>query len=183
MSHFEYVSVATALVYALAVGRLLSGLSVSLSSDKRYWVHTTWVFTLLLICVFSWWTMWNLNEVTWTPIRFLWVLSLPSLLYLRANILLGRPGNEPDSYYDYFYVQRRLFFSLGIVISVWIALTPWVQGIYPWLRLAPIHINAVILASISLLGFWSGSPTVHGALAILSIVGSASGFFIIRVAV
>jgi len=181
VSHFEYVSVAVALIYAIAVGRLLSGLSFSLSTDRQYWVHTTWLLTLLLVSVMSWWTIWRLNEVTWTPIRFLWVLALPSLLYLRANILLGRQGAEPDSYYDYFYAQRRLFFSLGIGISLWIALTPWVQGLLPWLELGPIHINAVMLASISLLGLWFRSPAVHGVLATVSLISSASGFFLIRV--
>lgn len=181
MSHFEYVSVAVALIYALAVGRLLSGLSFSLTAKRQYWVHTVWVFTLLLISVISWWAIWGLNGVTWTPGRFLWILCIPSLIYLRANILLGRPGDEPDSYYEYFYAQRRLFFSVGIVVAVWIALTPWVQGLSPWFELERIHFQAVMLASVSLLGLWLRHPTVHAVLAVLTLVSSISFFLIARV--
>jgi dolichyl-phosphate-mannose--protein O-mannosyl transferase len=117
MSHFEYVSVAIALIFALAVGRLLGGLSLSLTESRRYWVHTTWIVVLLLVSVMSWWFMWRGNEVTWTPIRFLWALSIPALLYVRAAVLLGRPGEEPGSFYDHFYKIRPLFFSLGLVVA------------------------------------------------------------------
>ncbi|MEP0202661.1 MAG: hypothetical protein ABJ084_00955 [Halioglobus sp.] len=183
MSHFEYVSVAIALMNALAIGRLLAGLSSSLAADKQYWVHTTWISTLLLIAVMSWWAMWALNEVAWTPIRFLWALSIPALLYVRASVLLGHSGDEPDSYYEHFYAKRPLFFSLGLVTAAFIALTPWVQGIFPWLEIAPIHISAATVASISLLGLLFRSPTVHAVLAVLAFIGAASGFIVIRVVV
>lgn len=182
MSHFEYVSVAIALINALVVGRLLAGLSFSLAAGRQYWVHTVWISTLLLISVMSWWAMWRLNEVTWTPIRFLWALSLPALLYVRASILLGHSGDEPDSYYEHFYEKRRLFFSLGLLTSAFIALTPWVQGLIPWFEMGPIHINAGFVAGISLLGLVFRSPTVHAVLAVLSLMSAASGFVIIRIA-
>lgn len=181
MSHFEYVSVAIALMNALAIGRLLAGLSSSLAADRQYWVHTTWISTLLLISVMSWWAMWGLSEVAWTPIRFLWALSLPALLYVRASVLLGHSGDEPDSYHEHFYAQRPLFFSLGLVTSAFIALTPWVQGLFPWFEMRPIHISAAFVATISILGLLFRSPTVHAVLAVLGLISAASGFFIIRV--
>lgn len=181
MSHFEYVSIAIALVYALPVGRLLSGLSLSMTADRRYWVHTTWVSTLLLVCVMSWWTMWRLNEVSWTPIRFLWILSLPALLYVRANILLGRPGDEPDSYHDHFYEKRKLFFSIGIGVAAWIALSPWLLEILPWFEPGPVHVNAISLLSVSILGLCFRNTTVHAVLAVVSFIGAASGFALIQV--
>jgi hypothetical protein len=52
----------------------------------------------------------------------------------------------------------------------------------PWLKLAPIHFNAAALFSISALGLYFRSPTVHAVLVILSLIGAASGFFVIPVA-
>lgn len=182
MSHYEYVSVAMALIYALAVGRLLSGLSLSMTENRHYWVHTTWLVVLLLVSVLSWWAFWAANQVTWTALRFLWALSMPALLYVRANALLGRPGEEPDSFYDYFYEKRKLFFSLGLVISGFILLTPWVLGIVPWLELAPLHFHAVTLFCVSALGLCFRSPTVQAALVLLSLISVIIGFLIIPVA-
>jgi hypothetical protein len=182
MSHFEYVSVAIALMYAIAVGRLLGGLSISMTESRRYWIHTTWIVVLLLVSVAAWWAMWRGNEVTWTPIRFLWALSMPAIIYLRAAVLLGRPEEAPDSFYDHFYEVRPLFFSLGLAVAIFIALTPWVFGLVPWLKLAPLHFNAVMLFSISALGLYFRKPTVHGVLVILSLAGVVAGFLIIPVA-
>jgi hypothetical protein len=143
VSHFEYVSVAIALIYALAVGRLLSGLSLSITESRRYWVHTTWIVVLLLVSVMSWWFMWRGNEVTWTPIRFLWALSMPALIYVRAAVLLGNPADAPASFYDHFYEKRPLFFTLALVSAGFLAVVPWIFGIVPWFTLAPAHATAV----------------------------------------
>ncbi|MEP1473047.1 MAG: hypothetical protein ABJK20_13605 [Halieaceae bacterium] len=126
--------------------------------------------------------MWRFSEVAWTPIRFLWALALPASLYIRATVLLGNSGDEPDSYYDHFYAKRRVFFSIGAIVAVLIALTPWVQGLLPWFEPGPIHINAAFVGSISLLGLWFRNPTIHGVLAVLSFISAASAFFIIRIA-
>jgi hypothetical protein len=182
MSHFEYVSVAIALIYALAVGRLLSGLSPSMTQSRRYWVHLTWVITLLLASVMGWWVMWRAHGVTWTPIRFLFALLGPALIYLRAAVLLGNPADAPASFYDHFYEKRPLFFSLGLVTAGFLAVLPWIFGIVPWFTLAPAHAVAAPIFGISALGLCSRSPTVHAVLVILSLILAAAIFFIIPVA-
>jgi hypothetical protein len=182
VSHFEYISVAIALIFALAVGRLLSGLSLSMVENRRYWVHLTWVFTLLLVSVMGWWLMWRAYGVTWTPIRFLCALLLPALIYVRAAVLLGNPADAPASFYDHFYEKRPLFFTLGLVTAGFLAVVPWIFGMVPWFTLAPAHGAAAPLFVISALGLCSRSPTVHAVLVILSLILAATNFFIIPVA-
>ena len=117
MSHFEYVSVAYALLYALAIGRLLGGLSPAMDVGRRYWVHLIWILVLLLATVMAWWVGWRSSEVVWTPLRFLFGLSLPAFIFVRASVLLGNSNDLPDSYYDHFYEIRLGVFSLGVAVD------------------------------------------------------------------
>jgi hypothetical protein len=57
LSPFEYVSVAIALVYAMALGRLVSGISPSLRTDARYLVHLIWIAALILGGTLQWWML------------------------------------------------------------------------------------------------------------------------------
>ena len=70
MSHFEYVSIAVALIYALVIGRLLTGLGPSIEERRRYPIQIAWIVTLFLVCIFSWWQLWTTREVEWTALRF-----------------------------------------------------------------------------------------------------------------
>ncbi len=182
MSHFEYVSVAYALIYALAVGRLLGGLPLAMDASRRYWVHLIWILLLLLVTVMAWWVGWGSSEVIWTPLRFLLGLSLPALIFLRASVLLGNSSDPPDSYYDHFYETRVHFFALGVAAAAVIIFLPWVYGSTHWFTWAPIHLDAIGLLVISIVGMYSRSPTVHTAIAVLSLISVAIAFFIIPVA-
>jgi hypothetical protein len=179
MSHFEYVSVATALIYALAVGRLLGGLSGAMHRSRRYWIQLGWVIALLLVCVMSWWIMWSTRDVDWTPLRFLCALALPALIFVRATVLLGASDELPDSYRDHFYNNRRLFFALGMIAAVFIALVPWFLGTTPWLTLGPVHANAASLFVVSAIGFYNKNPRVHAVLVIFSLMSSVYSFLFI----
>ncbi|MEM7358172.1 MAG: hypothetical protein AAF431_03630 [Pseudomonadota bacterium] len=174
MSLFEYVSVAIALIYALAVGRLLAGLAPSLDKNKRYPIHFAWVLALLLVCALQWWQLWRTREVDWNSIRFFWVLVLPSLIYLRATILLGAEPNEVKSYREHYFAHRVPFFVLGVLSALVIFLTPWLLGIIPWLQFDLLHIAASVLLLISLLGLIFKKPAVH-ALLVLFNFGLALG--------
>ncbi len=182
MSHFEYISVAYALIYALAVGRLLGGLSPAMDASRRYWVHLIWILLLLLVAVAGWWVGWGSAEVMWTPPRFLLGLSLPAIIFLRASVLLGNSNDPPDSYYDHFYETRVRFFSLGVAAAVAIIFVPWVYGSTQWFTWAPIHLDAIGLLVISVIGMYSKNPTVHAAIAVLSLISIATTFFIFPVA-
>ena len=94
MSHFEYVSVAMALLNALAVGRLLRALAPSFDRKRRYWVHAAWVVALVLVAALQWWSFWTWRHIAWEPIGFLWALSLPGLLVVQTAVLVSEsPGS------------------------------------------------------------------------------------------
>lgn len=179
MSHFEYVSVAIALMYALLAGRLLSGLSPSLDETKRYSVHFLWLITLILVVVMQWWLFWRTSDVVWTPVRFLYALSLPAAVFVRAGVLLGPDPNEVVSFRDHFYEHRVPFFALGVLVSAQAALTPWVFGIVPWLSAAPIHRTTVVLGILSIAGVLLKHPTAQHLIVLLTLLLAVSAFYVL----
>ena len=163
MTQFEYVSVAVALVFTLAVGRVLAGVNHAVARERRYLVHAGWVVHVPIVCVAQWWILWETNSVEWTAVRFLWVLVAPTLQYLRATVLLGDAGSV-ISYREHFYRVRRPYFALLAAIAVHAGLGPWVLGMAPWFTLAPVHATALAIGAIALVGLASHSERVHGVL-------------------
>ncbi len=168
MSHFEYVSVAIALIYALVVGRLLSGLTPSMDEGRRYLVQIGWIVILLLVCVLQWWIVWRTKPVDWSPLRFLWVLTSPALLFVRTGALVGADPSAVTSYRTHFYEKRVVFFALGIASAFVAGLTPWILGLIPWFSLAPIHPTTLTLAGLSLAGMVLRNERAQVALVLLT---------------
>ena len=176
MSHFEYVSVAIALLSALVAGRLLSGFSAALDQRRMYWVHVGWIVVLLLVCVAQWWAFWRMRDVSWTPIRFLYVLSIPGLLFVQAAVLVGEDPGRVNSFREHFFKSRIRFFSVALVTAVNTAFVPWVFGLVPWLDLAPAHWAAASLAALSVAGLRFRGHTAHAILVVFGFILAASSF-------
>ena len=176
MSHFEYISVALALINALIVSRLLNGLMPSLDPSSRYPIHFAWVVTLILITVLQWWAFWRANEVEWTAFRFLWALSLPAILFLRVGVLLSERPEEVVSFKDHFFQYRVRFFSMGLATAFLIGLTPWVLGSTPWFLTEFLHINSMILAALSIAGLVLKGARAHAVIVLLVFSSTMMGF-------
>ena len=127
--------------------------------------------------------MWTAKEVAWTPIRFLWALTMPGLLYVRASVLTGENPEAVDSFRDHFFKQRVRFFSLALAQAGLASLGPWVLGLEPWLSVAPIHRVAAILATLSIAGLVLKSATAHAILVSLTLLLAASSYFLFPVIV
>ena len=181
MSHFEYISIAFALIYALVVGRLLFVLAPSLEEKRRYPIQIAWILVLFLVCILQWWVLWGVREVEWTALRFLWVLALPCLLYVRAGILTGSDPREIDSYRDHFFSNRLSFFGAGFANSILVGLAPWVLGGTPWLSFAPGHPTSILLVTLSIAGLIFRQQRAHWVIVILSFALAALGFVLIPV--
>jgi len=54
LSHFEYISVAVALVLSLAISRLLGGISAATQRDRVYPIHLFWIAQTLLSIIAFW---------------------------------------------------------------------------------------------------------------------------------
>ena len=165
MSKFEYVSVAVALAYSFAVARIVSALPSVLATDRRYWTHSVWTVVLLMAAISTWWTIWDLREVEWNALRFLWVLIIPGLIHLRASILVSDVPTEVESWRVHYYESRVAFFGVGVLIAANFAVLPWIMGSVPWFALSPAQLAFVSLGTISVLGLVSANPSLHAVLA------------------
>ncbi len=178
MSHFEYVSVAIALVCALAVGRLLAGFPPALAASRRYWLHVAWLVALLFVCVTLWWGLWGVRQISWTPFRFFWVLSMPGLLFVQAAVLLGDEPARVESFRVHYFDHRIPFFSLLLASAVVLGFNPWVFGFVPWLAPAPFHPVAAVLGGLSVAGLAFKSPAVHAILVAIVLLASAASLVV-----
>ena len=178
LTHFEYISVAVALVIALIVGRLVGAIPIVLESQRRYWIHAGWVAVMLLVVVMQWWTIWNLKEVEWTPFRFLWALLLPATVLVRAIVLVGTQPNSIESYKTHFFDVRVRFFAIGLLISVEIGLGPWVFGNVA--SAAPVYLQAGLVALLSIVGIAFSNARVQAVVMLASLLPVLNGMFLLN---
>jgi hypothetical protein len=175
LSHFEYISVAVSLVYSLILAKLLGALPATLNRERRYWVHSLWVVNLLLATLGSWWEIWFHRDVAWNPLSFFALLVIPSIIYLRAAMLLSdRPGEVPSWRAHYFRV-RRSFFFLQILGSVHFTASPWL--IAGATRGSETLLGSLAFAALALGAAISRAPRVHEAVALLSFLAYLLAFF------
>jgi hypothetical protein len=168
MPHFEFISVALSLFYALVIAKLLGGLPATLRQGSRYWVHALWVVNLVLAGLASWWGIWGLRDVAWNPGRFFGVFVFPGVIYLRATVLLSEEPRSVDSWRERYYRNQRSFFLLGALGSLNTAASP------PLLMGVPqplvVELGAASFAAISLLAAFVASPRLHALVAMLFFV-------------
>ena len=116
MNLFEHVAVAFSMVLSFGVVRLLDGLRPALVPGRRYWVHALWLVQKLLNHAFYWWGFLSFREgVAWTVASFLWILLVPSLLFLQATALVTTNPSAVDSWRDHFFGIRAWFFSVDAI--------------------------------------------------------------------
>lgn len=180
MTEFEYISVALALIYALVVGRLVAALPDALEPAKRYWPHVAWIVALLLACAVAWWSMWALRDVVWTAPRFLFVLSFPAIMYLRAAYLTGDRNDTVVSYEAHFYAVRVRFFTIGVLIGLEGFLISWVVGIAEPGTFRQGQIPGLVLIIVNLLGATITNHRFHQFVAALALCFSFVAPFLTR---
>ncbi len=176
MSPFEFVSVAVALFYAMALGRLVNGLTPSLRPDARWLVQFAWIVILIATGILQWWMFWSAASVSWTALRFLFVLTLPGILLARAGILLGEQPEEVVSFRDQFIERRVPFFALAIAAAIQGSLSPWVLGGTPWFQLVGVHRVSAIFVVLGAAGILLRGERSHAALAFLYSLAVVIGF-------
>ena len=167
MTHFEYIAVAVSIILGLGVIQLLSNLDQVLDEDRRYWLHTMWVFYLFWIQLQNWWAFWDLRDVDWNFARFAFWISYVCVLYVMAITLVKAKSSEV-SWRDHYYHRCRRFFALYLVLAflaVW--MTYWLLGA-PFLH--PYRLFQVVLIGIGFALLMSRNPRVHELLGPLSAV-------------
>jgi len=179
LSHFEYVSVAVALLYSLALARLLGALPHINSTSRGDRIALAWVATGILSAVVSWWILWRMREVDWTPIRFAWLLAMPFLHYVQSAVLVSDNPGQISSWEDHFFAGRKKFFGIRLAMSFQAALLPWIVGIAPWFSPAPVHTGVPLIFGVAVVGLRSESRSIHLAMALLMLALTLLSFLLV----
>lgn len=159
MTLFEYISVAFSIVLSLAAIRLLGGLSVCLSPERRYGPHVAWVLLLLLNCAFVWWNFWSFRVVDWNLLKFLSALLPPGLMYLMAAALVPDNPASVESWREHFYRARVRYFTAFAGFMVAVTLNSWLLvGLH---ILNPARAIQVSALGLTLSGALSDSRRLH----------------------
>jgi hypothetical protein len=118
MDPFSYLVVLTSIILGLGVTRLVGGLGHLMQTRRRkrpYWVHMLWMVNLLLAMAIVWWVAyrWRSNE-RWTFLLFIWLLLLPTILYLISSLLFPDQDDEPIMGLAGLFLRKssRHFFAL-----------------------------------------------------------------------
>ena len=124
MTLFEYMSVALSLIVALAFAEGLRGLQSALKSDRRYGIHTAWLFVKLVNPVFYWWVVWGFRDFPefWNIGTFSLLLLIPCTIYLQLLSLVTDNPDQITNWREHFYAQRKWFFGLNVIAAVLIVL-------------------------------------------------------------
>lgn len=169
MTLFEFISVACSLVLALALSRALNGIRSAFIPDRRYWPHVIWLVTKLLNTVTYWWWLWAYHEAQsfWNIITFLLYLSIPAIMYLQVDSLVGHRPREVENWRERYYAEHKWFFGLNGVLAVLVFIVfsnilnpgdPNLTGSF-WMLIALVY---------SAVGFKSESTKAHIVVALVA---------------
>jgi len=164
---FEYISVAFSIVLSLGVATLLGALRRVFATERRYWVHATWVVTVLFMHAIAWWSLWSFSAVeSWTILTFLLVLLQPVALFLVASLLVGDEPATTESWRVHYFQVRKWFFSARAVYMVVIIAASWqvldIELTHPARLFGASHVV------ISVIGISTASERTHAVLVVLS---------------
>lgn len=120
---FNYLAVASSIIVGLGITTTLDGLSKTIKyrdSHPFYWVHTLWVFGLLLLLLQYWFGTWAYEKVTgWTYARYILFLLAPVALYLLSDLMFPVFNEDkPQSLKAYYYSHRGWIFGLAIAYFI-----------------------------------------------------------------
>ena len=173
MSAFEFVAVLFSVIVGLAISHLLSAASELIEIHvrvKTYWVNNIWMVTVFIWAIFSWWGMWELNNLEmWDyPSFFLVVINL-SGLYLMTTLVLPKATESGiiDLEKHYFLVHRIFFiitawnFGSIILINHFLFFKP---------IFSPFTIMPFLLTFLSLFGVITKSRRYHGFLSVFTFI-------------
>ena len=179
MTLFEYISVAFSLVLSLAAVRLLSGLSLALLEDGRFWVHGLWMLWVLGLSALVWWNFWSFREAEWTLFGFLLVLGPPGSIYLMGAALVPESPMNVHSWENHFFFARRRFFLPLAAFFVTISTASYVLLDVPWTN--PARPVQGIACALAVVGALSPSRRLHRILPLvfwLMMVGISATLFV-----
>lgn len=165
MTHFEYLSVAFSIVLSLAGVRLLSGLSVGVASERRYWPHALWIVGALLTSAMVWWNFWSFRDKQWHFFSFGFTLLVPASIYLQAVALVPETPGQVRSWEEHFFRARKRFFYSLACFFLTIASGSWLLLDFPLTH--PARVFQALGLGLALGGALSDNRRLHWALPVI----------------
>lgn len=166
MTLFEYLAVSVSIVLSLGVIRILDGLPLVLSRDRRHWIHVLWVGNVLGMHIQLWWMFWSYHGVVaWSYPKFILVLIAPAIAYSLALTLVTRDPDGIVSWLDHFYRVRTRFFFLFALAFCGIALSTWTVLDQPFLH--PVRAIQASFIAFFFIGARFSHPRLHAILPVV----------------
>lgn len=127
MNNFEFTFISVmfgvimgmGVVYILiAIAEIIRGFG---SEIKPYWLHTAWVFFLLLLHFHVWWGLWDFQNITeWNYFTYLFLLTGPILLFISAALIIPEDRNTSQiNLKEYYYKNNSNFFVTLSLTVIW----------------------------------------------------------------
>ena len=118
MSLFEFVTVMISMILALCLGQLLRSASYLAKTDReviRYRPYALWCVAVFLAVVNHWWSLWDLHDIEWSYVSFVYMLIAPTLITFAVGLLA--PDNAASGHVDLerHFAQVRKPFSRALV--------------------------------------------------------------------
>ena len=122
MSLFEFVTVMISMILALCLGQLLRSVSYLVKTERDVLSHppyTIWFVVILLSVINHWWSLWDLKDVEWNYVRFLYILIAPIVLTFATGLFSpNRSGTDSIDLKAHFERIRLLFASAFMIYGM-----------------------------------------------------------------
>ena len=164
------------------MSQILMAVGHILQTDKTiqlYWIHSAWVFLVLMIHIFVWFNAWEYRAIEkWNFYQFLSFLTVPTILFIASVITF--PDIYQDKEYnlrDYYYASFGWLHALSVLLIVIVSINEFILLGQPLL----IWQNGVrgVAFLVLLVGFLSRHPKVHASqiVVLYALIIISAGFF------
>ncbi len=182
MDIFEFVLVMVSLVLAIGLTSLLREVSAMISDrNTRHFelVRLTWIAILFLYVVSYWWSMWDFRAVEWTFPGYVFLLLVPTLLYIAMDLLVRcGASNGATTPAEAFEGIRVPFFATMFVVQMLGTWDDWLLSVAPiWTPLRWLQIVVIVLFAASA---FISRPVAQKVIALSVLALLAFGMFGLR---
>ena len=171
------------MVYALALGQLLTGIVALVRTRKQIvWfpAHVLWVTALFAAILITWWTSWIFRDVEWTLPKYLYMAITPVLMFVCTSLINPDDAQEETiNLQEHFLSIRRVFLLcfLFTALSTYIDSTVLLGAPF-WYPERALH--AVLLSAV-LAGLFTERKNLHTLFAatvvVVNLIAVAGNFW------
>jgi len=131
VSHFEFISIAVSIIFAMTLGRLVASLPEITRRPNRDYLQIAFVIAFIAHQILLWWRLWQLNSIEkWNFLEYFLIITAPLANYLTAIALVGTHGAPEDS--EEFFSRKWFFYALTATWTISAINTWYLLDIKPY---------------------------------------------------